>query len=147
MKYILKKEDYFVKRIVSVLLCIILCLGMFCMPASALSKSAGMKALQSLFVDGQGHYFDYVFYSPVKSGYTVSSQVCLSVSSLPVTTSLSGQPMKIKQKFKVPAVLFFICPEIPTQILPGAVKAQSSSAILIFSFQDIQITSTPTEFI
>lgn len=67
MKYILKKEDYFVKRIVSVLLCIILCLGMFCMPASALSKSAGMKALQSLFVDGQGHYFDYVFYSPVKA--------------------------------------------------------------------------------
>lgn len=55
------------KRIISVLLCVILCLGMFCMPASALSKSAGLKALQNLFTNGQGYNFDYVLYSPVKS--------------------------------------------------------------------------------
>lgn len=55
------------KRIISVLLCIILCLGMFCMPASALSKSAGLKALQNLFTSGKGYNFDYVLYSPVKS--------------------------------------------------------------------------------
>lgn len=63
----MKKGGVYVKRVVSLLLCIILLLGMFCMPASALSKSAGLKALQGLFTDGNGFNFDYVLYSPVKS--------------------------------------------------------------------------------
>lgn len=55
------------KRIISVLLCIILCLGMFCMPASALSKDAGLSALRNQFTNGHGYNFDYVLYSPIKS--------------------------------------------------------------------------------
>ena len=55
------------KKVISVLLCVVMLFGMLCMPASALSKTAGLKALQGLFVDGHGYNFDYVFYSPVKS--------------------------------------------------------------------------------
>lgn len=55
------------KKIISVLLCLVMLCGMFCMPASALSKTAGLKALQGLFTDGKGYNFDYVLYSPVKS--------------------------------------------------------------------------------
>ena len=55
------------KRIVAIVLTVVLCLGMFCMPTSALSKSAGLKALQSLFTNGDAYNFDYVLYSPVKS--------------------------------------------------------------------------------
>ena len=55
------------KKVISVILCVVMLFGMLCMPASALSKTAGLKALQGLFVDGHGYNFDYVFYSPVKS--------------------------------------------------------------------------------
>lgn len=57
------------KKVVSVFLAV-LCLLLCMVPsASALSKKAGLNALQNLFEDGKGSYFDYVFYSPVKSDY------------------------------------------------------------------------------
>ncbi len=54
------------KKILALFLSLIIISGC-CMPASAVSISAGMSALQSTFTNGDAINFDYVMYSPVKS--------------------------------------------------------------------------------
>lgn len=57
------------KKVISVFLSVICLLFCFVPASQALSKSAGLSALQNLFEDGQGSYFDYVYYSPVKDDF------------------------------------------------------------------------------
>ena len=54
------------KKILALFLSLIIISGC-CMPAGAVSISAGMSALQSTFTNGDAINFDYVMYSPVKS--------------------------------------------------------------------------------
>lgn len=55
------------KKVLSLFLSVLIIITC-CLPASALSISAGLSALQSTFTNGDGINFDYVMYSPVKSG-------------------------------------------------------------------------------
>ena len=54
------------KKILALFLSLIIISGC-CIPAGAVSISAGMSALQSTFTNGDAINFDYVMYSPVKS--------------------------------------------------------------------------------
>ena len=145
------------KKVISVLLCVVMLFGMLCMPASALSKTAGLKALQGLFVDGHGYNFDYVFYSPVKSDN--------DKTKYPLIIWLHGQFSSVFERQQLTSynIAYWACDEYQSRIrgtggaflylprdpnidIPGVVKAQSLSVTLTFSFQDIQKTLTPTEF-
>jgi poly(3-hydroxybutyrate) depolymerase len=54
------------KKVLSLFLSILI-IATCCLPAGAVSISAGMSALQSTFTNGDAINFDYVMYSPVKS--------------------------------------------------------------------------------